>query len=270
MKGGIFQGGYAAAATTAPATIRLLNWNIERGLRLPAIIDVLTAENPDVCLFQEVDLNARRTAKRHIANVLAARFELNYVFGIEFEELSQGAEDDSAFHGQAVLARAPIRKPRVLRFHRQSHAWDPHWYLPRWPVFQPRRGARMALAAEIPWGATRLIVYDLHLESRGDDGLRLSQLLDVVHDASRYPPDIPIVIAGDFNSGAAPWLFTTYLAHSGFTDVCAGPARRPTKPNGKTLDWIFVRGPVTCAESKVHDAIRASDHYPVSTTLTLA
>jgi hypothetical protein len=31
-----------------------------------------------------------------------------YVFGIEFEELSQGSREDRAFHGQAVLTRDAI------------------------------------------------------------------------------------------------------------------------------------------------------------------
>jgi hypothetical protein len=45
-----------------------------------------------------------------------------------------------------VFARSSILEPRLLRFSRQSHVWDPRWYKPRWPVFQPRRGGRMAVA----------------------------------------------------------------------------------------------------------------------------
>ena len=99
--------------------------------------------------------------------------------------------------------------------------------------------------------------------------MRLAQLSEVVHDSFRYPPDVPIVIAGDLNSSRAPWLFSVYMRHNGFEDACAGAGCRPTTPNGETRDWIFIRGPVACTGTTVHGDVRASDHYPITTTLTL-
>jgi endonuclease/exonuclease/phosphatase family metal-dependent hydrolase len=267
---GILQGSYAVRSGAGLKKIKILNWNIERGLKLPAILDFTRSQGPDICLFQEVDLNARRTGRRNIADVLAASLEFNYAFGIEFEELSQGSKTERAFQGQAVLARSSILEPRILRFSRQSHIWDPRWYKPRLAVFQPRRGGRMALAAEIGFGPARLVVYNLHLESQGDDGLRLAQLSEVVHDSARYPPNVPVVVAGDMNSYHQPWLSRTYLLHCGFQDACDGAQCRGTKPNGETLDWIFTRGPVICSDTRVHRETSASDHYPLSTILTLA
>jgi len=266
--GGILQGRYAVRSGAGLHTVRLLNWNIERGLKLPAIMAFVKEQDPDLCLFQEVDLNARRTGKRDVADLLAAQCQFNYVFGVEFEELSQGSKTDRAFHGQAVFARGGIEEPRILRFSRQSHAWDPHWFTPRWPVFQPRRGGRMALTAEIACGPGRLVVYNLHLESKGDEDLRLAQLSEVVRDSLRYPPAVPVVIAGDLNSYHSPSPLSAHLLESGFQDACQGRQCRGTKPDGRTLDWIFTRGPVVCSETRVHHDIAASDHYPVSTVLT--
>lgn len=249
--------------------IRVLNWNIERGLNLAGVIDVIRSEQPDVCVFQEVDLNARRTGKRHVADLLAAQFDFNYVFGIEFEELSQGSNTERAFQGQAVFARCRIDAPRVLRFRRQSDYWRPRWYLPRWPVFQPRHGGRMALVTELAIGRARLVIYNLHLESQGSVNLRLWQLSEVVHDSIRYSRNTPLVIAGDMNTRDAPSPLRDYLLASGFRDACEGSQCRSTKPNGQTLDWIFVRGPAICSGTKVHREIRASDHYPLSTNLSL-
>ena len=106
---------------------------------LAGITDFVSGLQPDLCILQEVDLNAKRTGRRHLADQLAARFEFNYVFGVEFEELSQGSKTERAYHGQAVFARYPILAPRILRFSQQSDRWRPRWFLPRWPVFQPRR-----------------------------------------------------------------------------------------------------------------------------------
>lgn len=267
----ILRGQYASetAGARTPGRLRLLTWNIERGLQLPRVMEFIGGIEPDVCLLQEVDLNARRTGRRNVAEEVAKRFEFNYVFGFTWEELSQGSETNRAYQGQAVLARFPIERPRVLRFHRQTDAWRPRWYAPRWPAFQPRRGGRMALAAEIVLGGARLAVYNLHLESREEDDLRLWQLSEVVEDARRYPAGAPVVAAGDMNTRDLPTPLRHHMIAAGFQDACDGPHCRVTKRNGDTLDWIFTRGPVSASGTKAHHDVKASDHYPVSTDLFL-
>jgi len=266
----ILQGQYAPSGDTCPIKeLRVLNWNIERGLDLPGVMDFVRGQRPDLCIFQEVDLNAKRTGRKHVADVLAAHFQFNYVFGVEFEELSQGSNKERAFHGQAVFARRRIVAPRILRFGRQSGVWHPRWYLPRWSAFQPQRGGRIALIAELDVGRTRLVVYDVHLESQGDDDLRMWQLSEVVHDSLRYSLDTPVMVAGDLNTRGSPSLLRRYLLAAGFQDACEDSRCRGTKPSGHTLDWIFIRGPAVCSGTRVHQEIKASDHYPLLTNLTL-
>lgn len=267
----ILEGHYATIRGTAPPLkqVRVLNWNIERGLNLPAVMDFVRSQQPDLCILQEVDLNAKRTGRRNVAEVLAAQFQFNYVFGVEFEELSQGSDRDRAFHGQAVFARSRIMAPRILRFSRQSDRWRPRWYLPCWSVLQPRRGGRMALVAELDFGPTRLVIYDVHLESQGDDHLRLWQLSEVVQDSLRYSLDTPVVVAGDLNTRHGPAPLRPYLLAAGFHDACGDGKHLATKRNGQTLDWVFIRGPALCSGTRIHQEVRASDHYPLTTNLTL-
>ena len=265
----VLQGQYARSSGFSNKPIRVLTWNIGRGLNWAGITDFVSRLQPDLCIFQEVDLNAKRTGRRHLADQLAARFEFNYVFGVEFEELSQGSKTERAYHGQAVFARYPILAPRILRFSQQSDRWGPRWFLPRWPVFQPRRGGRMALVAELATGRTPMVVYDLHLESQEDDALRMWQLSEVVQDSLRYPADTPIIVAGDLNTRDMPSPLRSYLLQAGFRDACENGNCGGTKPNGQTLDWIFSRGPVVCSGTRVHREIRASDHFPLSTNLVL-
>src|ERR1700688_2905974 len=160
--------------------IRVVNWNIERGLRLPAIVDFLKSQNADLLILQEVDLNARRTRRLNVAEEIARRLQMNYVFGREFEELTQGSRTSPAYHGQATLSRSRLRNPRVIRFRRQSNFWHPRWFLPRTGPFQERLGGRIALVTEVEVMEKTVMVYNLHLESRGDDKLRLSQLSEVL------------------------------------------------------------------------------------------
>ncbi len=195
----IYQGQFSSIAKEA-RSLKLLDWNIERGLQMAGIGAAIESQKPDICILQEVDLNARRTGHRNVAEELARKFQLNYVFGVEFQELSQGSRDAPAYHGQALLSALPIRSSYILRFVNQSDFWQPRWYLPNWQTLQRRLGGRMALVVEIEAGGATLVVYNAHLESRGDESLRLLQLEEILADAKGHWPEIPLILAGDLNT----------------------------------------------------------------------
>src|SRR6266516_3059209 len=143
-------------------SIRVIDWNIDRGLQLRAIIDFLGDAKADILILQEVDINARRTHRLNIAQEIAQKLRLNYVFGREFVELTQGSDTSPAYHGQATLSRWKLANPCVIRFRRQSNFWRPRWFLPRTEPFQERLGGRIALVTEIEGAGRRLTVYNLH------------------------------------------------------------------------------------------------------------
>ena len=255
-----------------PGSLRIVDWNIDRGLQLQAVIDFLASTNADILILQEVDLNARRTHRLNIAEEIARKLQMDYVFGREFEELVQGSKASPAYHGQAILAKWPISNPRLIRFSRQSHFWQPRWYLPRIEPFQERLGGRIALVANINVAGSKLVIYDLHLESRANDELRFSQAQEVLSDAARQDPRCPLVIAGDFNLDASKGAASAF-ATAGFQEAIAEP-HTPTTPShrlfepGRRIDWAFVRGPIRASSGRVHNQVKASDHYPISFTLT--
>src|SRR5580700_2285678 len=147
-----------------PQSFRVVNWNIDRGLRLTEIADFLASQEADLLILQEVDLNARRTHYLNVAEELACRLGMNYVFGREFEELIQGSPTSPAYHGQAVLSRWRLKNARLIRFRAQSGFWRPRWFLPRTAPFQERLGGRIALVTEVDVMGESFVVYDLHLE----------------------------------------------------------------------------------------------------------
>ncbi len=55
----------------APKSLRIVDWNIDRGQQLQGVTDFLVGVNADILILQEVDLNARRTHRLNIA-LLAA------------------------------------------------------------------------------------------------------------------------------------------------------------------------------------------------------
>lgn len=255
-----------------PPAIRIVNWNIDRGLRLPEIKDFLESQQADLITLQEVDLNARRTHFLNVAEELARKLGMNYVFGREFEELTQGPRTSPAYHGQATLSRWRLKKPRVIRFQMQSGFWRPRWFLPRTEPFQERLGGRIALVTEVEVTGTTLLVYNLHLESRGDDKLRLSQLSEVLDDSARNSPRLPSVLAGDLNFDITEAHTAALIQQAGFRNVF-GESHLPTRPrrsvfgNPRSIDWALVSGPIEATPGQVHAKVDASDHYPISFTL---
>lgn len=254
------------------SSLRVVDWNIDRGLQLPGIIEFLASANADILILQEADLNARRTHRVNVAEEIARKLQMNYVFGREFEELVQGSKGSPAYHGQATLSPWPISKPRLIRFSRQSNFWQPRWFLPRIEPFQERIGGRIALVAEINVAGSKLVTYNLHLESRANDDLRFSQVQEVLSDAARQNPQSPLIIAGDFNLDASKDATAMALTTAGFQDAIAAP-REPTTTSrrlfeaGHRIDFAFVRGPIRADSGRVHSRIKASDHYPISFTL---
>jgi len=257
------------------SSIRVVDWNIDRGLQLQSILDFLGDTNADIFILQEVDINARRTHRLNVAQEIARKLRLNYVFGREFVELTQGSDKSPAYHGQATLSRWRISNSRIIRFREQSSFWKPRWYLPKMEPFQERLGGRIALVSEIKISGISLISYNLHLESRGDDDLRLAQLSELLNDAKDYEPARLTVIAGDLNLNASKPSPADVLARNGFTiavptgRTATTPARHLLEP-GRHIDWAFVRGSVQVNNGRVHNSIKASDHYPVSFEIGLS
>jgi endonuclease/exonuclease/phosphatase family metal-dependent hydrolase len=255
-----------------PQALRVVNWNIDRGLHLAAITDFLAAQQADLLTLQEVDLNARRTHFLNVAEELARELGMNYVFGREFEELTQGERTAPAYHGQATLSRWPLKDARVIRFRSQSGFWRPRWFLPRTAPFQERLGGRVALVTEIEVMGRTFTVYNLHLESRGDDKLRVSQLTEVLDDAAIVAARVPVLLAGDLNFDISDGQAAVLIQQTGFRNVL-GSSRPYTRPahslfgSPRSIDWALVWGPLEATEGQLHEKVKASDHYPITFTL---
>ena len=252
-----------------PSSIRVVDWNIDRGQKLSGIVDFLGKANADILLLQEVDINARRTQQLNVAQEIARQLQMNYVFGREFQELTQGSKANPAYHGQATLSRWPISNPRLIRFQKQSSFWQPHWFLPEIEPFQERLGGRIALVADIDIVGQKIVSYNLHLESRGNDDLRRAQMDEVLRDAASHDANSLLIVAGDLNVDISKY---DAMTSAGFREAVP-TARVPSTPprglfeSGRHIDWAFVRGPIQTDSGQIHKSVKASDHYPISFNL---
>jgi endonuclease/exonuclease/phosphatase family metal-dependent hydrolase len=252
-----------------PDTLRIVSWNINRGLRVDEVISFLAESAADLILLQEVDLNARRTGYRNIARDIAQALQMNYVFGCEFEELGQRNHASPAFHGQATLSRLPLSDTQILRFCRQSSFWHPRWFIPTWQFLQRRLGGRMALVSKVAAQGRTLHVYNAHLESRGSDELRCTQLLEIMTHMQECSAKTPVLIAGDFNfdlsSGSAAVLVNSMRLDNPFANLEGRPtAVLRRRGRSASIDWILTHNAPAATKTDIHDTVEASDHYPLS------
>lgn len=191
-------GGTGAAQPAS--VIRVVAFNAERGTHFDAIYDLLT-NDPHLCgaevvLLSEVDWGMARSGNRHVARDLAAALGMGYAFGTEFLELTKGdareatlpGENDKSLHGNAILSRFPLLRPRVVRLPAKC-AWD--------EAEQARIGGRMALIADIETGVGQLALASVHLENRTPPSGRREQMAAVIDVLAASPRAI---VGGDLNT----------------------------------------------------------------------
>lgn len=255
----------ARIAYQSPPTdgrLSVVSWNIAQGTRYENIRDALAAMNADIYLLQEVDMGVRRSDYRRVAEDLAEELGLNWVFAGEFQEIGQARRNTPALTGQAVLSRYPIQNAFALPFENQARL--------RWRLdpFQPRRGGRMALRVE----SGGLLVYNAHIESAKNDRFRHKQIDEMLVD--RLEPEranLPVVFAGDFNTGSVPdkSAIVRCLIDEGFVDALGAleMPRRTSVNHAQPLDWIFIRN-MAARAGRVIEVRQASDHFPLEAAVT--
>jgi endonuclease/exonuclease/phosphatase family metal-dependent hydrolase len=215
-------GGVTASAATG-TTLRVVDWNIERGYKLPALTRELRGLDADVLLLQELDVGCGRSAFADVPQHLADALGMHCAFLVEFRELVQhdaprSAENEAglwAFHGNAIMSRYPFRDIRAIQ-----HTAAVDWGTTGTRVCEPRVGHRGVLTAELRLprdrfaphtsGADlRVQLYCMHLEIFCGVLMRVRQYGDAVADAKeladrrRWSGDeepFRAVIAGDFNT----------------------------------------------------------------------
>lgn len=261
-----------------PARLRVVAWNLERGLELAGQIELLCGHAElrlaDVLLLSEADRGCARTGGRHVARELAQALGMRYVFGVQYVELPRRCRrrvhrvDAPCEHGNAVLSRYPLEDPELLR-HRRTVSWYGH-------RIEPRLGGCATLRATLRLGGRRLDTYAVHLDSGlRHDRERASQAAELVADADAR--GMPSVLGGDFNTygytldvllglGRDPTVRT--FREAGFRDAHRGlPARRRGTTSRRYLvrgviDLILSRGLAVRAAGVVR-APGLSDHFPV-------
>jgi len=246
-------------------------WNLERCFFVEESAALLGQQRPDILLLSEGDNGMARTGQRHTTREIAERLGMGYAYGVEFLELDLGSPNDRAFcrdwfnakgfHGNAVLARAALHAPAMIRLDEHGH-----WF--HGETNQPRIGGRCAIVATLAVGDGALVAVSVHLESDADGPYRADQTRRLLDCIDSFAGDLPVVIGGDLNTGLADdgdfdkeGLFAVaaeagYRRHGGPMDAMttrlSPMSRRPYI--SLKLDWFLTRG-LAVTESRVVPAV---------------
>jgi hypothetical protein len=108
---------------------RVVEFNAERGTHWIDTVALFNSSqqlrHADVIIFNEVDIGMARSGNVHTVRLLAFALGMNYAFGIEFIELTNGVKAEQiatlnmtnqlGLHGNAILSRCPMFNATNMR-----------------------------------------------------------------------------------------------------------------------------------------------------------
>ena len=233
--------------------------NIEAAAR--AFSDGRLMPRPDVIALQEADKETGRAGGHHVARELAEALELNWIhvpagiprgvppktrqWWLDFEEPI--ALDDPGDTGVAMLTSLPVHDVTRIDLPWHECAWRP----------------RLAMAATVSTGASRLRILNAHVDPHAAVGGQLEQLETLLAEAEREAG--PTIIMGDFNTLSKRKVQETrsFMEARGY--VSPFPSGTATwRGMGIRLhaDWIFYRD-LKIANWGVARPLSVSDHWPI-------
>lgn len=158
--------------------LRVVTWNIERGIEMKDLLRELKTLAADVLLLQEVDVGCARSGNVDTGAIIAKALGMQLLYATEFVEHHSPLREPKAagggVHGNAIATWLDVKD--AWCFH---HEWQPYDWSARAELLrEPRDGARIVVGAElaVPSGALRsersgaggsdaLRCYSLHLEN---------------------------------------------------------------------------------------------------------
>lgn len=184
-------------------SIKVVAWNIERGLRLDGILHFLEQHplliHADVVLLSELDWGMARTENRFVAREMASALRMNYAFAPCYLALTKGAgiekraggENQESLHGNALLSSFPIRNAHSLAL---PNGKD------KMKGAEKRIGSQRAVIADIDHPAGPFRVVSLHLDAHSSQRHRYLQMKQVLDHLDTLNPKLPVLIGGDWNT----------------------------------------------------------------------
>jgi hypothetical protein len=152
-------------------SLRVIEFNAERGKHWRDFASMIMSNeelsNPDIIILNEMDIGMARSNNSHTTALLAKELKMNFIWGLEFVELTRGTEKEQyetsgntnliGLHGNAILSKYPILNGSIIRSKMEGSYFSSKATSTNAWGYEKRLGARMILFATI-------IVQDHHIQ----------------------------------------------------------------------------------------------------------
>lgn len=219
---------------------KIIRWLKDAGDSRPAIIGL-----------QEVDRAKKRSRNTNHPKAIAESLGMYYAWTAPPEAKPKSTKEEET--GVAILSPYPLTDVTRIVL----------------PHPGPGGRLRVAIGATAKIGETAVRIYSVHGEVRLTIGKKADQQKAVLEDLQKFPPEMPAIVVGDFNTWEMSAIdgIRKRFTNAGFTTPF---------PDDETtfrdkfvmfevkfkLDWIWVRG-LTPQSYGIDRKLTVSDHFPL-------
>lgn len=178
----IINNDYLEPKINPSSELKIIEWNIERGMVMDGILKELEKINADILLIQEIDIDCERSKRIDCLTKIAERLKMSYAYVSEFCELydkvRKEKDQGGGVHGNAIFSKFTIDKEKTIAI---KHKYQPvNWEKEGYSRKEPRKGDRYFIASMIQISKDIYIdVYSIHLEVFCGITGRIEQFSDV-------------------------------------------------------------------------------------------
>lgn len=184
-------------------SIRATSWNIERGIELEGIIEVLATHpvisESDLFILTELDYGMARSGNRKVPTEIAQALKLNYAFAPSYLNLQKGSgleslaegQNELGIHGNAVFSRHPLTNTASVQLPNGKDKMRGN---------EKRLGSQAGVVAVVdhPLGSFQAV--SVHLDAHSTQKHRMRQMQLILENLKARAPHLPALIGGDWNT----------------------------------------------------------------------
>ena len=210
----------------SPKILNIIEINAERGTKwidLSRKLQLLSSiENReiDIIILNEMDIGMARSNNIHTTRLLAESLNMNFAFGVEFIELTNGNQQETvstknmtnrfSIHGNAILCKCKFLRLNSTIFRSKIEAiyFSNKKAFTNANGFEKRIGGRMAMFVEAKMNNyyKPLLLGSIHKLHKNDYN-RVKNYIDM------YQNDTIIIVGGDQSHGFCPSVGLKYFCH---------------------------------------------------------
>ncbi|KAK1739538.1 hypothetical protein QTG54_010081 [Skeletonema marinoi] len=249
-----------SASDQTLSRLTIAEWNAERGTNWHVLPNFIP--NADIIILNEMDWGMARSSNNHTIRSMANSLRMNYAYGVEFLELTngnageinatKGMKNAAGYHGNAVLSKWRISDVSIVRLH---PLYDLLYEEKKEGMARGERrlGGRMALFATTHIGNDTILLVSVHGHAGSKGHLFQEDAMMVCNEIQRRNAT-NVLLGGD----TGPPFINPLVSDCGFyplekTNKKNGRRFQPTWrvdcPNGDAPrakfargDWLLARG----------------------------